>query len=185
MAAPCFPDLAKTDGPGLAETGSSRPVTLGVAPDAPSESRKSLSAALPAVYTLHQMDHFWLICTICPVRSLLVRIQILRVVDGAPVKALNLPVNAVRPSWSRESNSVRFLNPENGILNLWEQSRAGGEPKQLTHFTSDPIVNYAFSLDGRRLTFIRGYVSSDVVLLGNFRWAQSEISRDQDDLSGS
>jgi hypothetical protein len=65
------------------------------------------------------------------------RVEILRGVDGAPVKALNLPVNAVRLSWSRDSNSVRFLNPENGILNLWEQSLAGGEPKQLTHFTSD------------------------------------------------
>jgi eukaryotic-like serine/threonine-protein kinase len=96
-------------------------------------------------------------------------LEILRVDSGTPVKSFGLPPSAVRLSWSRTSNSIRFLNRENGISNLWEQSLAGGPPKQLTHFTSDPIVDYAFSLDGHRLTLLRGYISSDVVLLSNFR----------------
>jgi len=37
----------------------------------------------------------------------------------------------------------------------------GGQPKQLTHFTSDGVSHFAWSRDGRWLAMSRGNVTSD------------------------
>jgi Tol biopolymer transport system component len=97
------------------------------------------------------------------------KIAIIPVDASAQVKTLNAPPGAARLTWSPDGKSLRFLRTQEGIWNLWEQLLAGGELRQLTHFTSDSIVDYASSRDGHQLFFIRGYVSSDVVLLRNFR----------------
>jgi eukaryotic-like serine/threonine-protein kinase len=97
------------------------------------------------------------------------KIAIIRVDSGTQVKTMNAPPDTARLTWSPEGKSLRFLHIQEGIRNLWEQPLAGGEPRQLTHFTSDSIVDYALSRDGHQLFFIRGYVSSDVVLLTNLR----------------
>jgi len=57
----------------------------------------------------------------------------------------------------------------NGVSNLWEQPLAGGDPKQLTNFASGDIFDFDWSADHKRLLLTRGSLSSDVVLLRNFR----------------
>jgi Tol biopolymer transport system component len=57
------------------------------------------------------------------------------------------------------------LRTENDAANVWEQSIAGGEPRQLTRFTSGRIFNFDWSGDGKRLVMTRGSISRDVVLL--------------------
>jgi len=42
---------------------------------------------------------------------------------------------------------------------------AGGPPRQLTHFQTDQIVYFAWSLDGSQVAFARGTQSSNVVLI--------------------
>ncbi len=46
---------------------------------------------------------------------------------------------------------------------------SGGPPRQLTNFASDRISNFAWSRDGKQLLLIRGDVTSDVILISNFR----------------
>jgi len=45
----------------------------------------------------------------------------------------------------------------------------GGPPKQLTSFKDGRIFNFAWSRDGKQLAIARGLVTSDVVLISNFR----------------
>jgi DNA-binding winged helix-turn-helix (wHTH) protein/Tol biopolymer transport system component len=71
--------------------------------------------------------------------------------------------------WSADDSAVQYLVTRGGVTNLWEQSLAGGSPKQLTNFTSDLAFSFNWSRDHKRVFFARGRVTSDVVLLSNFR----------------
>jgi len=45
----------------------------------------------------------------------------------------------------------------------------GGSPKQLTNFTTDRIVWFDLSRDGKPTLFSRGASARDVVLISGFR----------------
>jgi serine/threonine protein kinase/Tol biopolymer transport system component len=69
--------------------------------------------------------------------------------------------------WSADGHSLTYVVERNGVSNLWSQQLEGGQPKQLTHFTSDLIFAYAWSRDRKQLAVSRGTQLSDVVLLSN------------------
>jgi hypothetical protein len=52
--------------------------------------------------------------------------------------------------WTPDGHAISFINNVNGVSSVWEQPVAGGPPKPVTHFTSDGIVWYDWSRDGRR-----------------------------------
>ncbi len=56
-----------------------------------------------------------------------------------------------------------------GISNIWSQPLDGGAPKQLTDFKTDRIFAFDWSRDGKQLAVSRGTVTSDVVLIKDFR----------------
>lgn len=56
-----------------------------------------------------------------------------------------------------------------GVTNLWSQSIEGGPAEQLTNFNSGTFFAFDWSPDGKQLAYGRGFVSSDVVLISNFR----------------
>ena len=56
-----------------------------------------------------------------------------------------------------------------GVSNIWSMPLSGGEPRQLTDFTSGGISLYRWSVDGKQLVFTRGDVTTDVVLISNFK----------------
>ena len=60
---------------------------------------------------------------------------------------------------------ILYADDRGGAANVWSQPFAGGEPKQLTEFTSDNIYSFDRSRDGRQLAVARGSVSSDVVVM--------------------
>jgi eukaryotic-like serine/threonine-protein kinase len=65
-----------------------------------------------------------------------------------------------------DSKALVFPIRENGVDNLWVQPLDGGPSHQLTHFTStDPIVAFEWSPDGKKLAVQRSQRMSDVVLL--------------------
>ena len=65
-----------------------------------------------------------------------------------------------------DSKALVFPIRENGVDNLWLQPLDGGPSHQLTHFTStDPILAFEWSLDGKKLAIQRSQRMSDVVLL--------------------
>jgi Tol biopolymer transport system component len=91
---------------------------------------------------------------------------------GPPLKKLDAPAGVYgegAPLLSPDGKSLEYFLTRNGYSNIWEQPLDGGEPRQLTRFTSGRIFDFNWSVDGKRLLLSRGEVSSDVVLLSNLK----------------
>jgi Tol biopolymer transport system component/phage shock protein PspC (stress-responsive transcriptional regulator)/tRNA A-37 threonylcarbamoyl transferase component Bud32 len=68
-------------------------------------------------------------------------------------------------SFSPDGKAVVYTVREKGIDNLWLQPLDGSAYRQLTHFTSERMMNFHFSPDGSQLAIERGHYDSDAVLL--------------------
>jgi len=94
---------------------------------------------------------------------------------GEPLKILDVPVRKAPQDqfpwirWAPDGRSLTYIDDLNGVSNIWSRPVSGGPPKQLTHFTSGQIFNFAWSRDGKQLALARGTETSDVVLITNFR----------------
>jgi DNA-binding winged helix-turn-helix (wHTH) protein/Tol biopolymer transport system component len=88
---------------------------------------------------------------------------------GPPVKTFQVPGSSWGTRWSPQGTGLQYLLTQNGTTNIWEQPLAGGDPKQITKFTSGRIFDFNWTADGKQLLVTRGEVSSDVVLLSNLR----------------
>jgi Tol biopolymer transport system component len=88
---------------------------------------------------------------------------------GAPVKTFNVPGGIGDLRWSPDGEKLQYLLTRGGATNIWEQPLFGGEPKQLTQFTSGLIFGFSWSTDHTHLLLTRGSVSRDVILLSNLR----------------
>ncbi|HMY76850.1 MAG TPA: hypothetical protein PLQ88_33835, partial [Blastocatellia bacterium] len=67
--------------------------------------------------------------------------------------------------WSPDGRALTYIVKRQGISNLWSKPIDGGEPKQLTNFTSDQIYRFAWSRDGKFLACERGMTINDVVMI--------------------
>jgi Tol biopolymer transport system component len=63
------------------------------------------------------------------------------------------------------TNAVSYLIRENGSSNVWLHPLDGSAGRQITHFQSEQINNYAWSPDGKSIALIRRHDTADVVLL--------------------
>ncbi|MGH9846146.1 MAG: DPP IV N-terminal domain-containing protein, partial [Blastocatellia bacterium] len=70
--------------------------------------------------------------------------------------------------WTPDGSGLAYILTRDGVSNIWSQPAAGGRAKQMTHFDTDRIVNFAWSRDGR-LALSRGTDNIDVVMISNFR----------------
>jgi Tol biopolymer transport system component len=86
---------------------------------------------------------------------------------GPPIKTFPLPSGFSGTRWSPQSNGLQYTLTLNGTTNIWNQPLAGGNPKQITRFTSGRIFDFNWTADGKQLLVTRGEVTSDVVLLNN------------------
>jgi serine/threonine protein kinase len=87
-----------------------------------------------------------------------------------PAKYINpradiYPVIAVTP----DGKAVAYTIVENGVGNVWVQPLDASPGHRLTNFTSDQIISFQFSPDGKSLAVDRVHVVSDVVLLRDTR----------------
>jgi Tol biopolymer transport system component len=70
------------------------------------------------------------------------------------------------PFWfTPDGKAVAYAVHEKGVDNLWLQPLDSSPYRQLTHFTSERIAQFAFSPDGSQIAFMRGHTESDAVLL--------------------
>jgi DNA-binding winged helix-turn-helix (wHTH) protein/Tol biopolymer transport system component len=74
-----------------------------------------------------------------------------------------------RLRWTPDGAELAYLRA--GYKDIWAVPRDGGAPHAVTSFAPDasPILNFAWSRDGRRLAFIRFEVEEDIVLLTGLR----------------
>ena len=70
--------------------------------------------------------------------------------------------------WS-PNNTLTYIDQRNGVSNIWSQPIDGSPPKQLTNFKSGRIFQFAWSPDGKWLALARGTMTSDVVMIKDFR----------------
>jgi Tol biopolymer transport system component len=90
---------------------------------------------------------------------------------GKALKKIDIPVtfNPRRIRWMPNSQAISYINTTAGISNIWMQPLDGSSPKQLTNFNSEEIYSFDWSRDGKNLACIRGYSTSDIVLISNFK----------------
>lgn len=100
------------------------------------------------------------------------KIAILASTGGSPVKSFALPGgfdSFANVRWMPDGHSIVYGITKGGVTNLWAQPVYGGAPKQITNFTSDILYSFDFSRDGKQLTFSRGSIPTDVILISGFK----------------
>ncbi len=101
------------------------------------------------------------------------KITIIPANGGAPNQSFD-PVSELNSSetlvhWSVDGSAILYVKTIGGVSNVWQRPLKGGEPKQLTAFTSLRISSFAVSRGGSRLALARGSSSSDVVLIRDLK----------------
>lgn len=71
--------------------------------------------------------------------------------------------------WIENGRSLAYATEENGISTVWSQSIKGGPPKQIMHFSDNPILSFDWSRDGNYFACARGASTRDAVLISQFR----------------
>jgi Tol biopolymer transport system component len=75
-----------------------------------------------------------------------------------------LPITSA-VKWTPDGRGLCFIDRTKDVPNIWTQSLAGGGSKQITHFPSDDISDFAWSPDGKHLAVVRRSNPSDLFLL--------------------
>jgi eukaryotic-like serine/threonine-protein kinase len=88
---------------------------------------------------------------------------------GAPLYTIDAPYGLQSAQFTPDGKALCFILTRDRAGNLWEQPLTGGNPIQLTHFTSGEMFAFAWSPDGRQLALSRGSRKTDVVMMSNFR----------------
>ena len=100
------------------------------------------------------------------------RVAIIPFAGGDPDKLLDIPqsfTNVPGLHWMPDGRSLAFINTISGVSNIWSLPLDGSAPKQLTDFKTDRIFWFDFSRDGKQLALSRGTLTSDVILIRDFR----------------
>jgi len=98
------------------------------------------------------------------------KLIILPVEGGSPTKTFDLlPSSFGTPEWSADGKSVTLPDNRTGTVNLWNLPLDGSPMKQLTDLKSETLFSRELSMDGKSMALSRGTVTSDVILISNFR----------------
>jgi Tol biopolymer transport system component len=91
---------------------------------------------------------------------------------GQPVKTFHFSYSSPGGTpvlrWSPVGDAIDYIDSRNGVANIWRQPLDGGQPRQISDFTSGLIFNFAWSTDGKGLAVARGSTTSDVVRIRHF-----------------
>ena len=100
-----------------------------------------------------------------------VKVAVIPFAGGDPVKVLDIPQSVSRPGlrWTPDGRALTYIDTINGVSNIWSLPLDGGALKQLTDFKTEQIFWFDFSRDGKQLALSRGTVTSDVILIKDFR----------------
>jgi len=71
--------------------------------------------------------------------------------------------------WTPSGDGLTYSGEIGGASNIWKQPLDGSPPKPITDFKTGQIFSYDWSPDGKQLILSRGRVTSDVVLITDFR----------------
>ncbi len=89
--------------------------------------------------------------------------------SGKRMYSWAIPAGFGEYHFAPDGTAIDYVITRDAVSNLWRQPLAGGTPKRITEFKSGRIFSFAWSRDGQQLLAARGDISSDVILIGNFR----------------
>jgi eukaryotic-like serine/threonine-protein kinase len=98
-----------------------------------------------------------------------VKIAVIPAAGGSPLHVFQAAAGSASLRWSPDGKAFQYVLTRNGAGNIWEQPLSGGDPRQITHFTSGLIFDFSWSRDGKQMLLSRGDRTSDVVMVSNFR----------------
>lgn len=94
---------------------------------------------------------------------------------GHPIRTFDMGAMSVFDSvnsslrWTADGRALIYVLTAGDLSNLWSQPVSGEPARQLTNFKSNRIFSFDWSPDGRQLILSRGTLTSDAVLISNFR----------------
>jgi eukaryotic-like serine/threonine-protein kinase len=98
------------------------------------------------------------------------RLIILPIAGGVPTKTFDLlPTTTGSPEWLADGKSITMYDTRTGTPNLWIFPFDGSPMKQLTDFKPDELSARELSFDGKWMVMARGLITSDVILISDFR----------------
>jgi Tol biopolymer transport system component len=90
--------------------------------------------------------------------------------NGGELKSISdFPAAYGRLRWMPDGSGIAYAARQQGVGNIWVQSLDGSAPKQLTHWSTNPIFSFAWSRDGKWLAYANGSLTSDAVLITDTR----------------
>jgi Tol biopolymer transport system component len=95
-----------------------------------------------------------------------VQAEVMPFEGGAPVKTFDIPS---APVWTADNRSLTYVETRTPTADVWLQPIDGGKPRRLTNFNAEFITNFAWSHDGKQLAVVTGTISTDAVLISDFR----------------
>jgi serine/threonine protein kinase/Tol biopolymer transport system component len=99
------------------------------------------------------------------------KILVAPVEGGEDIRLLAIPKETSWDTlnWSPDGQALDFATMHAGVGNIWRLPISGGAMKQLTNWTGDNVIWFAWSHDGRQLAAARASVTTDILLIQNFR----------------
>jgi Tol biopolymer transport system component/DNA-binding winged helix-turn-helix (wHTH) protein len=88
---------------------------------------------------------------------------------GEPKTVHDFPACYGRMRWMPDGNGLAYAARQQGVGNIWVQPLDGSAPKQLTHWSANPIFSFGWSPDGKWLAYASGSITSDVVVISDQR----------------
>ena len=120
-------------------------------------------------------DGKWIACSYLDENGLKWQLAVFPFDGGAPAKTFDMPMPYLQHvvwqkiRWTADGQALTYIDRRGGTSNIWSQSLSGGPPQQLTDFKADQIFNFAWSPDGKQLACARGVVTSDAILISDFK----------------
>jgi len=98
------------------------------------------------------------------------QIAVLPVEGGIPLSVFNAPGSWDRVvRWMPDGESIAYPVTSGGVTNIVVQPLTGGDPERMTSSRTGRIFDFAWSPSGQYIAFAQGWVTSDVVILTDFR----------------
>ena len=94
-----------------------------------------------------------------------VRIALLPLEGGPPLKTLDYGVPPSKLHWTPDGRAIAYVDLRDTVSNIVARPIDGGAVKQLTDFKSDRTFSFDWSRDGSQLALARGTQGSDVILI--------------------
>ncbi|MCA1817534.1 MAG: protein kinase [Acidobacteria bacterium] len=100
------------------------------------------------------------------------KLTVLDFATGRVIKTFDAPPAAVQQwhgaRWTPDGRALTYIVTRGGVSNLWSQPLDGSAARQLTDFSEDQILAFAWSPDGKRCALVRMIQLTDLTLIEGF-----------------